>query len=171
MPQELPLLDQITIASPCAAPWEEMQGNEQVRFCGECRKNVYNFSEMTRAEAEALILEKEGKLCGRYYRRADGTTLTRDCPVGIRGVRARLVRAACGIAATFVALIGGIAFGRASAGASNASILEDGPLSRFAGWVSPQPQPQALGGVVCMPVDWSSSHEPDMNSENPPTEP
>jgi hypothetical protein len=34
---------------------------------------------MTSSEAIALIREKEGKLCGRIYRRADGTILTTDC--------------------------------------------------------------------------------------------
>lgn len=73
-----------------------MTGDEKARFCGSCRKNVYNLSEMTRAEAEALILEKEGRLCVRFYQRSDGTVLTKDCPKGIRAVqkRAALVWAA-----------------------------------------------------------------------------
>ena len=69
-------LEQIKIASPCPANWDEMTGTEQVRFCLGCRKNVYNLSEMTRNEAQALVEEKEGRLCVRFYTRADGTMLT-----------------------------------------------------------------------------------------------
>ena len=42
-------LEQIRVASPCHANWDEMTGTDQARFCGQCRKNVYNLSEMTRA--------------------------------------------------------------------------------------------------------------------------
>jgi hypothetical protein len=83
------LLDQVTIASPCPARWDEMTGNEKSRFCSQCQKNVYNFSAMTSNEAETLIKEKEGNLCGRFFRRADGMTLTQDCPVGMEKIRAR----------------------------------------------------------------------------------
>jgi len=33
-------------------------------------------------DAEALIKAKNGDMCARLYRRADGTVLTEDCPVG-----------------------------------------------------------------------------------------
>src|SRR5688572_18299741 len=87
----LGLLDSIQIASPCTASWEAMTGDDRSRFCSECRLSVYNIAAMTREEAEALIVEKEGRLCARIYRRADGTVLTRDCPVGLRAVRAKMV--------------------------------------------------------------------------------
>jgi hypothetical protein len=61
-----------------------MSGDDQSRFCGRCAQFVYNLSEMTREEAEALIMETEGKMCVRFYRRADGTMLTKDCAVGAR---------------------------------------------------------------------------------------
>lgn len=76
-------LDQIKIASPCQASWHEMQGDEHVRFCSECRRNVYNLSALNRQDAEDLIKDHEGELCVRFYRRADGTLLTADCPVGV----------------------------------------------------------------------------------------
>ena len=85
-------LDQIKIASPCSADWEAMTGTDQARFCGSCRKNVYNLSEMTRDEAQRVVEEHEGRLCVRFYTRADGTMLTQDCPVGLRAVRYRRVR-------------------------------------------------------------------------------
>ena len=79
----LPVLEDIRIASPCDVPWESMQGDGRVRFCGQCRLNVYDLSGMTRAEGEALIAKglAAGKLpCVQLWRRADGTILTQDCP-------------------------------------------------------------------------------------------
>lgn len=107
MNQELPLLAQIDVASPCSADWNAMRGDERVRYCGDCRLNVYNLSAMNREEAEELIRSREGRLCVRYYRRSDGTVLTRDCPIGIRELRRRLVRAVAAMAGLLVALVTG----------------------------------------------------------------
>ena len=79
----LPLLDNVRIASPCKADWDEMIGDARVRFCASCQKDVYNLSEMARQEAESFLREKAGNACVRLYRRADGTVLTADCPVGL----------------------------------------------------------------------------------------
>jgi hypothetical protein len=76
------LLANLRIASPCTARWEDMEGDERSRFCRQCTKHVYNFSEMTAQETADLIREREGQLCARFYQRADGTVLTADCPVG-----------------------------------------------------------------------------------------
>jgi len=86
------MLDQIKIASPCSADWEQMAGDDRVRFCAECKKNVFNLSAMTRRDAEALLQKTNGDLCTRLYRRADGTVLTADCPVGLRVKIARIQR-------------------------------------------------------------------------------
>jgi hypothetical protein len=91
-------LNNLKIASPCPANWDKMYGNNKVRFCGECKLNVYNLSGMTKTEAETLLVETEGRLCVRYFRRADGTVLTQDCPVGWRALKKRvtnLAAAAC----------------------------------------------------------------------------
>src|SRR5262245_27470500 len=87
----LSLVQRVQIASPCSAEWNSMQGDERVRFCSQCKLNVYNLSAMTEEEGERLIIQKEGKLCARVFRRWDGTILTRDCPVGIRGIRRHVV--------------------------------------------------------------------------------
>jgi len=95
--RELPLLDDVRIAAPCHAKWDDMAGDERVRFCGQCDKNVYNLSAMPRAEAEALLRERTGEMCVRLFKRADGTVLTQDCPVGVRRRgRRRLAMAAVG---------------------------------------------------------------------------
>lgn len=86
--RSLPMLDQVRVASPCNASWDEMLGDERVRFCVSCEKNVYNLSAMPREEAEHLLQERIGKeLCVRFYQRADGTILTEDCPVGVKKKR------------------------------------------------------------------------------------
>ena len=71
----------VRIASPCTADWAAMEGDEKVRHCGACRLNVYNLSAMDVEEAAERILQDD-PVCIRFYRRADGTILTRDCPIG-----------------------------------------------------------------------------------------
>jgi len=112
--RRLPLLDRVRIAAPCPASWDAMEGNGRVRFCGECKKNVYDLSAMTRDEAEDLLQSRGEDLCARFYRRADGTVLTSDCSVGVRIRRAKMSRFA------LVALGGGLL---ASAGATFATGL------------------------------------------------
>jgi hypothetical protein len=85
-------LDRARVASPCHVSWEKMTGDDQVRFCQQCQLQVYNIAELTRAQAEALITRTEGRICARLYRRADGTVLTKDCPIGLRAFRRRVRR-------------------------------------------------------------------------------
>src|SRR5690349_15495451 len=88
------MLERIRIASPCTADWEQMIGDDRVRFCSHCNLNVYNLSALTQSEAEELIANREGRLCARIYRRTDGTVLTRDCPIGLRAVARKISRVA-----------------------------------------------------------------------------
>ena len=97
-------LDRLRVASPCPTSWEQMSGNERVRFCQLCNLNVYNIAEMTRKEATALVSGTEGHFCARLFRRSDGTVITRDCPVGLRAIRRRVARTTGAIFATVVAL-------------------------------------------------------------------
>jgi hypothetical protein len=85
-------LDYVRVAAPCPADWERMTGDERVRFCNQCNLHVYNLSGMTKREAETLVANAEGRLCVRFYRRADGTILTRNCPVGLRAIKQRVSR-------------------------------------------------------------------------------
>jgi hypothetical protein len=80
-----------------------MAGNERVRYCDLCELKVYNLSGMTRRQAEALVSNAEGRLCVRFYRRADGTILTRNCPVGLRALKQRASKIA---GATLSAVLG-----------------------------------------------------------------
>jgi uncharacterized membrane protein len=92
----------IQIASPCSANWERMAGDDRVRHCPQCNLDVYNFSAMTSVEIDRIVSHREGRVCARFYQRADGTMLTQDCPVGVRAMLRRASRAA---AALFAALV------------------------------------------------------------------
>jgi hypothetical protein len=139
-------LDLVQIASPCQADWNAMQGDDRSRYCGQCQKHVYNLSEMSRPEAEKLVFEREGRLCVRFFRRQDGTVLTADCPVCLRGVRRRIARslaAACGL---FMAILGSTALGSL---VSRWLPRPAGPPSQaFSEWLSPQTAPTVLVGRV-----------------------
>ena len=52
-------LEVIQVATPCTQSWEAMQGDDRVRHCDACDLNVYNLSEMSRGEAEQLVLALE----------------------------------------------------------------------------------------------------------------
>ena len=101
-------LNNLRIASPCPADWAGMIGADRKRYCGECKLNVYNISGMTRPEAEQLLTQSEGRLCVRYYRRADGTILTKDCPVGWAKVKERVSRVATAAFSLLMTLLAGI---------------------------------------------------------------
>ncbi len=92
------LLARIRVATPCRADWNEMTGDERVRHCAHCDKSVFNLSEMSREQAEALIIAKNGDLCARYYQRHDGTILLADCSVGLAQKRKTRVAAAGALA-------------------------------------------------------------------------
>jgi len=111
-------LHTLKIASPCHADWDEMQGDDQARFCQTCRKNVYNLSEMTQDEAQALVNRLEGRLCVRFYTRADGTLLTQDCPVGLRAVRRKLIKKLSYAAAVLLSCASGLLRGMGPAQAA-----------------------------------------------------
>jgi hypothetical protein len=92
MPKLSSPLDDLRVAAPCSADWDQMFSfeGERVRFCSQCNLNVYNLSEMSRREAEDLITKTEGRLCVRFYQRADGSVLTRNCPVGLKKIKSRV---------------------------------------------------------------------------------
>jgi hypothetical protein len=99
------ILDNLKVAAPCPASWDEMVGTDRERFCSNCALNVFNISTMTRKEAEEfLALKAEGRVCVQFFRRHDGTILTDNCPKGLRRLRdqgRRLLKAA----SAFLALL------------------------------------------------------------------
>lgn len=90
--RHLPLAN-VEIASPCSASWEAMEGDDRHRHCGDCKKDVYDLTVMTRDEVDAFLLAHAHGACVRLYQRTDGRMLTVDCPVGVRRRRARALSA------------------------------------------------------------------------------
>jgi hypothetical protein len=85
-----------------------MYGDNRKRFCGDCKLNVYNLSGMTRDEAERLITNAEGRLCVRFYQRADGSVITADCPVGWAKFKQRTRVYATAVFSLVMALLSGV---------------------------------------------------------------
>jgi hypothetical protein len=111
MPKLTSPLDHLKIAAPCSADWDQMFSfeGERVRFCSQCNLSVYNLSDMSRQEAEDLITKTEGRLCVRFYQKADGSVLTQNCPVGLKKIKRRAALVAqfvVGMALSFVSGLG-----------------------------------------------------------------
>ncbi len=61
---------QINIAEPCHENWKNMSTTEQGRFCGNCQKEVIDFSTMEDPEIFLTLQKAEQKnqsICGRVY--------------------------------------------------------------------------------------------------------
>lgn len=155
----LPLLDSVQIASPCSASWEEMTGDERTRHCSQCRLDVHNISAMTRGEAEAFLAERlsgGNHVCARLFRRADGTILTADCPVGLAALRTKarrtVTRAAAAIGLTTL-----VAWAAARE-SDRLPFARTQPLGAIAHFLKgdPTPPPMATGafamGDICPPA-------------------
>lgn len=90
------MMKRTSLASPCSARWDEMTGDEKARHCSQCKLDVLNAESMTDEEVtQAIMSLVAGKrVCMRIFRRADGTILTKDCPIGARKIKERLRTAA-----------------------------------------------------------------------------
>ena len=60
------LIDSVEVRVPCEASWDEMVGDDRVRFCRHCAKDVNNISAVTRKQAMRLVERSGGSLCIRY---------------------------------------------------------------------------------------------------------
>jgi hypothetical protein len=149
-------LELLQIASPCHVSWEDMTADgpqcaDRRRFCRHCQLHVYNVSDMSRAEAEAFISQAEGRTCIRLVRREDGTVLTRDCPVGMRAVRQRLVRAVAALAGILLALISGTVFVGRLKNLNIPGLTR--PADAYSEWIEPgSTQPVMMGAWIALPV-------------------
>src|SRR5687767_9825028 len=57
----------IQIPNPCHESWENMQLNNQGRFCGSCQKTVIDFTGKSDLEIRNILLEQTGKkVCGHF---------------------------------------------------------------------------------------------------------
>jgi hypothetical protein len=130
-------LSRIVINTPCLESWASMKGDEQKRYCGQCRKHVYNLSAMSESEALALV-NAPGQVCVRFCRRPDGSVMTSECGPGRRRRwrgHARLL-AIIGLLLTTLGL-------RPAYAADNPA--HEAPVPEKAGTWTP---PESLGGLA-----------------------
>jgi hypothetical protein len=139
-------LDRLRIASPCSVSWEQMTGDDRARLCEACNLRVYNFSEMTRTEAEVLVANTEGRICARFYRRSDGRVITKDCPVGARAIRRRVAKAAGAVFAAAMSL-GASAMGQKQSAKDKSSCRQEVILSSES-----QTESSSVSGKVSDPM-------------------
>lgn len=135
----------LRVATPCRANWDQMEGNERARFCQQCQKHVYNLSSLSSAAAADLIREKEGKLCVRFYQRADGTVLHgEDCPAGLVARQWRYTRKMAGAFASLVLMALGLGKAQAEPPAS-------GKTNQPAASATPYHPSSPIMGKICLP--------------------
>jgi hypothetical protein len=72
-------LSRLRIAEPCHADWAAMSGDARTRHCEHCRLQVIDLSELSRGEAEDVLVSggPGGRLCVRYTQDAAGAVVTR----------------------------------------------------------------------------------------------
>ncbi len=139
-----------------------MSGDERVRFCRQCRQRVYNLSEMTRAEAEAVLQPlysptvslgnhaAEQHVCVRFYRRPDGTVVTRDCFALRRALRKGVRAMFAATAGVVLVLLGCLGFAPKTDGSAISAwtkLCEMEPLRILFGGRRYQ-----VMGAVCLPI-------------------
>jgi len=73
-------LSQMAISDPCPMDWNAMAGDDRVRHCSSCRKNVYDLTAMSSGAAASLIQSGSADLCVRVWKSADGTLSVSGCP-------------------------------------------------------------------------------------------
>jgi hypothetical protein len=138
-------LDHVKVAAPCNVDWDGMIGNERSRFCGQCSLNVYNLSDMTKREAEQLITSSEGRLCVRFYRRSDGSILTRNCPVGLRAIKRRMSSLVRAVTSLVLSFLTGLSIYEVLAGISAVELPQRHTMGQMAiPWVHPPTPPSLL---------------------------
>jgi hypothetical protein len=103
---ELILLGRVRIATPCDQSWWLMRGDDRVRHCRACTRDVYDLSRIDAIDARALLNRREGRPCVRLWVRRDGRVVTRNCAEpGRRSMRVLLAVFAIWVVAWLVAFV------------------------------------------------------------------
>lgn len=146
MPTYTNPLEHVKVAAPCPADWEKMVGDERVRYCNQCSRHVYNLSGMTRREAEGLVTSAEGRLCVRFYRRPDGTILTRNCPVGLSALKRRAAHVATAMMTAVLGFFAGLGLNLGAERAFSPEIMKESAVP-----APPLPDVRAVPPAVDVP--------------------
>jgi hypothetical protein len=145
------LLKRVTIVSPCEANWAAMNGDDRVRSCSACGKEVYNFEALTAQDAASLVVSRDGNVCGRILRRSDGTIATATASSRRRGPFSLTIGSLMATIAAIAAYLGLLR-------------LLPPPSTRSFGGLSITP-PQAAS--QCDPNDDSGSFDPAPPADQP----
>lgn len=161
------LLSSLRVAAPCTVSWDSMEGGDRVRHCSQCDKNVYNLTDMTRSEANEFLVLTAHSACVNFYKRADGTVIVDNCPVGLRRLRAHYRRVAAAVA-TVISLAQGF-FLTAIAG-DGGKTKTDGPACKTK---AVSPMSRTAGKIAAPPADATSvtRGEPLGGAPMPPQDP
>jgi hypothetical protein len=153
-----------------------MRGDDKVRFCDQCCLNVYNLSAMSRREAEDLVRQREGRLCVRFYRRADGTALTQDCPRGLAAIQNatrwalfRLAGLVAGMLFLMFGLVMTVSAGRTrvSGGPTIWQVEPFRTIDSLLPW-SQQPPPCVVGDLAPIDPDGPGGNNAPIDPNGPP---
>jgi hypothetical protein len=94
-------------ATPCDASWESMSGDERVRRCTLCDRDVFDLAQVSAPQSLELLCRGGASPSSLHlHRRKDGTVITSDCARGIARRKRRLavLGVAAGAAATVASL-------------------------------------------------------------------
>ena len=157
------LVNSLQIASPCPMKWGDMQRTEEeaIRFCGDCSKNVYDVSKMSAKDASLLLQKAEisgSSTCMQLWRRADGTVITDDCPVGLRRIRDSWKKVRSAVATFALLLMAQTSFAQTKGDSADKGLPTRGKVA--------VPPPVATGGFVVpsvplggapVPTNWTDT--------------
>ena len=88
---------QLEVKTPCSANWNQMSGNDKVRFCEHCQLTVNDLTSLTPKRIRRLIAKLQGRLCVRYHRGSDGKPLISQAPMKLHQISRRVSRVAAGV--------------------------------------------------------------------------
>ena len=137
------LLERVVVAAPCPLSWDMMDGDDKVRHCSGCSRNVYNLSMMSEQEAESFLQINGASQCVTFYRRADGMIMTDNCPKGLKAIRDR-VQLWSKVAAGFLASV--LSIGSSFAQQSPEKVQHSGQ-----GQSNSHNPPPGVGGAIWIP--------------------
>jgi hypothetical protein len=180
----MPLKDLLLIAAPCPVSWESMKGDDRVRFCSGCSKNVFNLSDMSDLELEQFLQMNGANQCVRLFRRTDGKIMTDNCPRAFRLIRnkwRKFLHIASALVAGVCALTNGVKAQSQGAVDQTKPVDPKKPAFRWEMPKEPYPGAWAAGGPrpIRVPIDPSTENEPkpkpkttflppDCQPKNPP---
>jgi|GEM_PF-5179945 hypothetical protein len=145
-------LANLSISAPCSEDWNLMTGDDKKRLCSSCKIHVYNITALESSEAEAFLASEFGKeICVKYFKRSDGTIITKNCPIGLRSLRRqgeRLRKFLSSICGLLLSGISSVAYAETSL--QNEVQEKGSPLPEFAS--PPMPEATSFTGLL----DWDT---------------